>query len=201
MVYIEYFSRRPGIEVAEFHRVVRQVQRNWEAGSPEDHLILNAGRTWRLGPEPEYLGIWHTPNSGLERLGDWERAFRARGEVGDEATMSRVARINFAGCYEAVLEPRPARNGLYYIERFRPAGPIASIRRFYQQRTERLHHFILNLLVNRIGWLGPDPGGLAVWTVPGYAALGEIATELEAVPESLELVGAGLYADIGGEIL
>jgi hypothetical protein len=87
------------------------------------------------------------------------------------------------------------------IERFRPAGPTAPIRRFYQQRTERLHHFILNLLVNRIGWLGPDPSGLAVWTVPGYAALGDIVTELEVVPETLELVGAGLYADIGAEIL
>ena len=201
MVYVEYISRRPGIELADFHRVVRQVQQNWETGSPEDQLILNAGRTWRLGPEPEYLGIWHTPTAGLERLGEWDRAFRARGNVGDEATMSRVARVDFAGCYDALLEPRPARNGLYYMERFRPVGPAESARSFYEERLRQLGRFTLNLVARRIGRLGTDPGGLAVWTVPGFDSLRELATQLEGVREPVELVDAGLYADIGSEIL
>jgi len=201
MIYVEYISRRPGIGVAEFHRVVRQVQQNWEAGSPQDRLILNAGRTWRLGPEQEYLGIWHTPGAGLERLGDWERAFRARGEVGDEATMSRVARVDCAGCYDAILEPLPARDALYYVERFRDTQPASLIRSAYEERRERLPRFVLNLLATRIGRLGPDPGGLAVWSVPDYAALGDIVREPEGAQQPVELIGAGLYADIGSEIL
>lgn len=201
MVYVEYISRRPGIELADFHRVVRQVQHHWEAGLLQDHLILNGGRTWRLGPEPEYLGIWHTPEVGLERLGEWEQAFRARGQVGDEATMSRVARVDFAGCYEALAVPLRARDGLYYVERFRPAGPSEAIRALYKERLGQLPHCTLNLLARRIGQLAPQPGGLAVWTVPGFASLGALATQAEGVPGPVELVEAGLYVDIGSEIL
>jgi hypothetical protein len=201
MIYVEFISRRPGIEIADFHRVVRQVQQNWEAASPRDELILNAGRTWRLGSQPEYLGIWHSPGVGLERLGEWEQAFRMRGEVGDEATMSRVARVDVAGCYEALLEPRRARDGLYYIERFRCTGPSSSVRSFYEHRGARLPRFVLNLLALRIGRLAPDPGGLAVWTVPGYGSLGEIAGEADKLNPAMEWVEAGLYADIGSEIL
>ena len=78
MIYIEYISRRSGIELDDFHRVVRQVQEAWEAGHGADRLIINVGRTWRLGPEPEYLSIWDTGASGLDRLDDWARAFRDR---------------------------------------------------------------------------------------------------------------------------
>src|SRR4051794_32312616 len=52
MIYVEYVSRRQGIALDDFHRVVRQVQESWAAGHGADRLILNAGRTWRLGPEP-----------------------------------------------------------------------------------------------------------------------------------------------------
>ncbi|MGH9840593.1 MAG: hypothetical protein ACREEM_17590 [Blastocatellia bacterium] len=201
MVYVEYISRRPGIELADFHRVVKQVQRHWESSHSDDQLILNAGRTWRLGPEPEYLGVWYSPQSGFDRLDEWETAFRNRGEVSDEQTMSRVARIVFAGCYEALREPIRARDGIYYVERFHPAGLPEAIRSFYEERTRGFSSFTLNLLIQRIGRLGPDPGGLAVWTLPSFAALAEIATQLDATHEPVELVGAGLYVDIGQEIL
>ena len=91
MIYIEYISRRPGIELVDFHRVVTQVQKNWSAGQAGDRLILSAARTWRLGSGPEYLGVWYTSDAGFERLDAWQAAFRARGEVGDESTMSRVS--------------------------------------------------------------------------------------------------------------
>lgn len=51
------------------------------------------------------------------------------------------------------------------------------------------------------GLLAPDPGGLALWTVPGYAALLDLAREQKVVNQPVELVGAGLYADIGREVL
>jgi hypothetical protein len=201
MIYVEYISRRPGIELADFHRVVRQVQQNWEAGSPEDRLILNAGRTWRLGPEPEYLGVWHVPRAGLERLGEWEQAFRDRGVVGDEATMFRVARVDVAGCYDELAEPMAARDGLYCVEQFRPTAPAEHIRKFYAERREALSQCCLNLLCSRIGRLAPEPGGLAVWTIPGYGSLEPIVRQLDGLVSPVELTNAGLYADIGSEIL
>jgi hypothetical protein len=201
MIYVEYFSRRQGIALNDFHRVVRQVQEAWAAGHGTDRLILNAGRTWRLGPEPEYLGIWCTGEAGFERLDDWTRAFQERGEVGDEATMSRVARIDFAGCYRALDPPAPARGGVYYVEAFRPGGADDEIRLAYRDRARNHPELALNLVTVRIGKLAPDPGGLAVWTLPNFAALASIASELDDRTRPVELSYAGVYTDIGNEIL
>lgn len=201
MVYVEYISRRAGIDLADFQRVVTQVQHAWESGFSDDRLILSAGRTWRLGPEPAYLSIWYTPQAGLSRLDEWTQAFRVQAVVDDEANMSRVARIDGAGCYEPLLDPRPARHGLYYVEWFRPAADDTDIAAFYQESSERFPQLILNLVARRIGRLAPDPGGLAVWTVPDFARLGEIAAALDRRCEPVELTGAGVYTDIGQEIL
>lgn len=42
---------------------------------------------------------------------------------------------------------------------------------------------------------------MAVWTIPDFAALDEIARELDGAHEPIELVTAGTYADFGHEIL
>jgi hypothetical protein len=55
--------------------------------------------------------------------------------------------------------------------------------------------------VVRIGKLAPDPGGLAVWTLPSYGALASIARELAAPGGPARLVTAGVYNDVGKEIL
>ena len=41
-------------------------------------MILSMGRTWRLGPEPEYLTLPGTRRPpGLGRLDDWDKVFRS----------------------------------------------------------------------------------------------------------------------------
>jgi hypothetical protein len=195
MIYIEYISRRPNIALDDFHRVVRQVQQAWEAGHGADRLILNAGRTWRLGPQPEYLGIWDTGASGLERLDDWARAFRERGVVGDEATMSRVARIDVAGCYRALEAPVPGRGRIYYVENFVPSKNDDDILTAHQERARRHDGVQLHLLAVRIGRLAPDPGGIAVWGLHNFASLAGVASDCASA------ISAGVYADIGEEIL
>ena len=201
MIYVEYISRRPGIGLDDFHRVVRQVQDSWEAGHGSDELILNAGRTWRLGPEPEYLGIWSTGASGLERLDDWTQAFHERGKVGDEATMSRVARVDFAGCYEALEPPIRAQGRIYYLERFVPSGSNDEVRSAYQGRARKHSSLQLNLLAVRMGKLAPDPGGIAVWSLLNFEALAGIVCELDGWTQPIQLTSAGAYVDIGDEIL
>jgi hypothetical protein len=200
MIYIEYFSRRPDVELADFHAGVGKGL-GWDAGYSEDQLVLHAGRTWRMGPAPEYCMVWHSPGAGCERIDAWDFIFRAGEADQFEMPFLRVARIEGAGCYEALLEPVRAQSGTYYGEYFRPAGVMTEVRSFYEERARRHLDFKLNLLAVRIGRLGPEPGGLAVWTLPNFAVLGEIARELDGVTKPLELVAAGTYTDIGREIL
>src|SRR5262249_27639660 len=118
-----------------------------------------------------------------------------------EEPLQKVARIDAAGCYQSLLEPVRRRNGTYYVEFFRAQGELSTIREFYEARKRRHPGFILNLLVHRIGRLGPEPGALAVWTVPTFASLAEIAEELDHVTEPVHLEAAGTYTDAGEEII
>jgi hypothetical protein len=201
MIYVEYISRRPGIALDDFHRVVRRVQEAWEAGHSSDRLILNAGRTWRLGPPPEYLGIWDTGTAGLERLDAWARAFRERGNVGDETTMERVARIDAAGCYRALDEPVSARGKIYYVENFIPSRGDGEILASYRERARSHAGVRLYVLAVRIGRLAREPGGIAVWGVSNFGSLAGLASEPGGDSSAAPVFSAGVYADIGEEIL
>jgi hypothetical protein len=201
MIYIEYISRRPGVELGKFHEAMAKGQDGWDAGYGEDQLVLNMARTWRMGPEPEYLGVWHSPGYGFDRIDDWDRIFRSGEADQYEEPFRQVARIDMAGCYDPLREPVRARNASYYAEFFQANEPVAAVRDFYEQRARRHQRFTLNLLAHRIGRLGPEPGGLAVWSLPNFAALQEIAQELDRVKEPVELVAAGTYVDVGKEIL
>jgi hypothetical protein len=201
MIYIEYISRRPGVDLREFHEMMSKGQDGWDADYQEDQLVMSVSRTWRMGPEPEHLAVWHSPGFGLERLDEWDRIFRSGAADHLEEPFRKVARIDIAGCYETLLEPVRARNGSYYAEFFKATATWAAVRESYQERARQHPRLTLNLLVHRIGRLGPDPGGLAVWTLPSFAALGEIARELDGVDEPIQLKAAGTYADVGNEII
>ena len=201
LVYIEYFSRRPGVDLETFRKQAAQGQEGWDSGFGEDRLVLGLARTWRLGPEPEYMAVWHSPAAGFDRLDSWDKIFR-RGEADHlEQPFFQVARIDVAGCYAPLLQPVPGRNAVYYAEFFRAGPDLDAVGAFYRERSEAHSGLTLNLLVHRIGKLGPDPGGIAVWTLPDFASLGAIAAALDGVREPLELVRAGTYADFGNKIL
>lgn len=231
MIYIEFTSRRPqpGLrlddggaptlesfesQLERFHRAVLAEQSGWESGWPDDRMILSIGRTWRLGPEPEYLTVWHSPGAGLGRLGDWDKAIRS-GEAGEiEKPFRQLARIDRAGCYESLIDPirQPVRSavaagdagtqrGIYYAEYFEPAGSEDEIRGLYLKRAAAHGDLTLALCIVRIGKLAPDPGGLAVWTLPAYSALATIARDLDGTSVPVRLVAAGIYNDVGREIL
>jgi hypothetical protein len=218
VIYIEFTSRRPqpGVrengqgtlalesfesELQRFHRAVLAGQSGWENAWSDDQMILSLGRTWRLGPEPEYMTVWHTPTAGLERIDEWDKVFRS-GEADElEKPFRELARIERAGCYEALLEPKRQKDGIYYAEFFEPVGSNDAIRMLYAQRAKAHANLTLALCIVRIGKLAPDPGGLAVWTVPSYGALAAIARELDGTREPVRLTTAGVYNDVGREIL
>jgi hypothetical protein len=165
-------------------------------------LLLNLGRTFRTGPEPEYVAVWYSRDAGLERIGEWERIF-ASGEADHlEETFRLAARIDTAGCYEPLLEPVQGRDGLYYGEYLdvAPGTGRDEVASFFAGRRDR-HGLTLNLLCDRIGGLGPDPRCLAFWTVPGWDALDEVVRDLDGLTAPVRLVHGSLYRDLGAETL
>ncbi len=134
LVYIEYISRRSGIGLHEFHTVVGGGQTGWSGDYSEDAAILNLGRSWRMGPEPEYMCVWYTPDAGMERIDEWERVFRSGVADAYEEPFRLAGRIDRAGCYEPLLEPVRGSMGRYYAEWFDLApgasreGVIESVR-------------------------------------------------------------------------
>ena len=201
MIYIEYISRRTGIELEDFHETFLRVQRGWESGASEDQLIVNAARTWRLGPEPEYFTVWHTADAGFERIDEWQRIFDDRAAKGHVSPLKRVARMDAAGCYEALRPPLKCQGGLYYVERFAPRARAEDVRIAYEKRADNHPRFTLALLAQRVGFLGPNPPGFAIWIVPSFGALEEIAEDLQNSDGPVTLELAAVYVDVGKEIL
>ena len=201
MIYIEYISRRPGIELEDFHETFLSVQCGWESGASEDQLIVNAARTWRLGPNPEYFTVWHTANSGFERIDEWQRIFDDRAARGHVSPLRRVARMDAAGCYEALRPPVKCQGGLYYVERFVPRVHRETVCEVFEKRANNHPRFTLALLAERVGWLGPGPAGFAIWIVPSFSALEDIAEDLKNSDGPVALDLAGVYVDVGREIL
>ena len=203
LVYVEYISRRPGIGLHEFHKVAGGGQSGWAGDYGDDVALLNLGRSWRIGPDPEYMSVWYTPGSGLDRIDFWERTFRSGDADAYEEPFRLAARIDRAGCYEPVIEPVRGTAGRYYAEWFEPAAGVTTdeLATWFGERSARHPELDLNLACLRIGQLGPEPRGLAVWGLPSWAACDAIARELEGSERPARLVTASFYADWGTEQL
>ena len=203
LVYIEFISRRPGIGLHEFHAVAGGGQTGWAGQYDDDVAVLNVGRSWRIGPEPEYLCAWYSRDAGMERIDEWERVFRSGDADNLEEPFRLAARIDAAGCYEPLLEPVVGSKGRYYAEWFEisDAANHDDVRGSFEARRDQHPDMELNLLVDRIGRLGPDPRGLAVWGVDSWSAVETIARDLETVTEPIRIVTASFYADFGKEQL
>jgi hypothetical protein len=75
------------------------------------------------------------------------------------------------------------------------------VRSAYEQRAAGHPELELFFVLDRIGRLGPDPPGLAVWGLPSWAHLEEIARDLDGVDAPVRLVHAGMYSEFGKETL
>jgi hypothetical protein len=110
--------------------------------------------------------------------------------------------MDVAGCYEPLLEPRAGKTGRYYAEYFDfvPGATRDAVRDFYGERAVRYPDLELSLLVDRLGTLGPDPRGLAVWSCTAWASLDGLVRELDDENAPVRDASGALYADLGREI-
>jgi predicted ester cyclase len=190
LCYLEFFRPLPGVPLETFHRVASTSFAEWTRLYPEDELIANLGRTWRMGPYRYLLG-WRC--RGIERWSEWNEIFGS-GDVDDlEHPILDVLATDTAGFYRELVPSRPALHGAaYYLETFAPWGGAGEA---YERRAEE-HGIELVMLLERVGRLGPEPGGLALMALDEVSAAMRLQRD---VPPAV--ADAGVYAPIGSEIL
>jgi len=201
LVYVEFISRRPGVSLEEFHERAGRIQGDLAEGHGEDLMLLNAGRTWRVGPEPEYICVWYTAASSLERIDDWERLF-GEGEAEHHAGFQAVARIDRAGCYIPLGEPTRADEGRYLVEWIACQGTSdETISKVFAERAQRHPQRTLRCLARPLGVLAPDARAFAVWGLSAWRDAEALARDLPDPGSGVSVIDASLLADFGEEQL
>jgi hypothetical protein len=68
--YIEFYSRKAGVDPETFREVVQRTDAWWAEANPQDRPVLMVGRTWRLGG-PEYMRVWQIDSAA--RIDEWTK--------------------------------------------------------------------------------------------------------------------------------
>ena len=203
LVYLEFISRRPGVSLEQFHAVAGQGQTGWAGDNTEDVLLANLGRSWRTGPEPEYIAFWHTRAQGLDRFDDWERIFRSGVAEQFEEPFRLAARIERGGSYDALLEPVPVDTERCYLEFFDFAGGARrdEVCAAYEERAGRHGDLKLNVLLDRIGRLGPTRAASRYGACPPGLRWRRSPATSTATMGPFAWWTPGMYSEFGKETL
>ena len=198
MIYLEFIERDRWVPI-EIFRYIGNQQSNWSEGSI-DRMLLQLGRTMRLGPRPSYLCLWDIPDIG--RLDAWEEYFHSPAAARNPRSlaMHRSINIDRAGLYEVLDEGASVEAALYIVDYCDPRlATDAEIRQGFADRAARHPEIVRIRLLRRLGQLGPDPAVMAIWGAPSYAVAEPLLrdTSLGAVT----LVDSGIYRTFGEEIL
>jgi hypothetical protein len=182
----------------EIFRHLGNQKSDWAPGS-KDRVLLQLGRTMRLGPEPGYLCLWEIP--GLDRLDAWEAYFHSEAAQANRRSraMHHAIQIERAGLYDA-LHQAGLDASLYVIE-FWDALTIGSdeVLRSLTNRARAHPNVTMVLVIRRVGLLGPAPEGLTIWGSPSYAAAESLLRDASCPP--IALTNLGVYRYFGDEVL
>lgn len=196
MYYVEFIARDRSMPIEIFRAFADQAA-SWVDGQV-DRMVLQLGRTLRLGPHPGYLALWRIP--GIARLDAWEAYFASddyRAGNRRSHAMHRAIEITDAGLYDALVEDGTEPAGLHLIERFDSAAEDAAIAAWFRARPARGGR--LAYVLRRVGLLGPDPAHLAVWSFADYAACEAFVRAPSG--NEVRIVSAGAYRWLGQEVL
>ena len=198
MIYAEFIDRDRSMPIEIFRRLGNQGS-DWAEGA-EDRVVLQLGRTLRLGPGPSYLCLWDIPS--IARLDSWEDYFHSPTAARNSRSlaMHRTIHIQRAGLYDVLRRAENLEAALYLIEYVEPQEQSDdSIRAMLADRAQRHHALRQILALRRMGKAGPVPALLSIWGAPDYATLEPILRDDRMEP--LRLVDIGVYRSFGEEVL
>ncbi len=197
MIYVEFIERDRWMPI-EIFRLLGDQEASWVEGSV-DRMVLQLGRTLRLGPQPSYLCLWDIPD--ISRLDAWEAYFQSVAALQNRRSqgMHRAIHIARAGLYDALQQDADTRAPLYIVEYCAARGEDAKIRGIFAERGARHADLRQLFLLRRLGRIGPDPGLISIWGAPSYAAA-EPLIRTAGQPD-LDFVDVGIYRRFGEETL
>jgi hypothetical protein len=67
--YVEFYSRKPGVDHRTFQETVLRTDAYWASANPQDRPVIAMARTWRLGG-PHYIVIWEIDSAA--RIDEWK---------------------------------------------------------------------------------------------------------------------------------
>lgn len=200
MYYVEFIQRDRSMPVDIFRTLADQAS-SW-VDPDADRMVLQLGRTMRLGPHPSYLALWRI--AGIERLDAWESYFGTdsyRAGNPRSHAMHRAIDIARAGLYDAAVEAGTTREGLHVVEYVDAARPGPALGDWYRARAGAWPAARLAYVLTRVGLLGPDPSHLAIWSFADYAASEAFVRTAPGDDGDIRVVHAGVYRWLGEEVL
>jgi hypothetical protein len=200
MLYLEYIERDRFVPIEVFRYLADQGA-SWAEGHI-DQMILQLGRTMRVGPMPSYLCFWRIPT--VDRLDAWESYFSSDAAFRDRRgnAVHRSIHIQRAGLYDELLPGDTLSEGQWYAEYFdAPSHAIdATVLNAFRTRAEQQQDARLRMVLRRVGFLGPDPANLAIWSAPSFAAF-EVVARSALDCKVVDIRTAGFYRRLGEETL
>jgi hypothetical protein len=200
MLYVEFIDRDRFVPVEVFRYLADQGA-SWAEGQA-DQMILQLGRTLRLGPTPGYLAFWRIP--AITRADAWEAYFSSdaafRNRRGN--AMHRAIHIQRAGLYDELVAEPLSGDGYWYVEYFDVAPDLDDSAVVSPFATRRKAHpeARLCMVLRRLGFLGPDPAHLAVWALSSYEAM-EPMVRAAPLTRAIQIKTAGVYRRLGEETI
>lgn len=196
MIYAEFIERDRAIPL-EIHRFFSK-QDQWNAAG--DERVINIARTKAVGPPPANLCCWRIKD--ISRMEEWETYFQSAESRQDVSEWATYHALDFrrAGLYDEVIETTMPEEGLHFVEFFAAAATVSDEEMHHHFRARSRKHSAgrLNALLRRVGLLGPDPGGIAIWTFSNYMEMERIAREVQD-ETPLRPTAVGLYRNVGQE--
>ncbi len=198
MIYIEFIERDRFVPI-ELFRYLADQEGIWAEGQI-DRLILQLGRTFRFGPIPSYLAFWQIPS--MDRVDVWQTYFNSDAALRNRrsSAMHRGIHVQRAGLYDETVAKGPYDREHWYIEYF-DAGASSgsdSIEKLFRARASAHSQVNLEMVLSRVGVLGPDPANLAVWSAKRFQ---DVEGLVRSAPASAgaQIKVAGFYRLLGHE--
>lgn len=195
LIYVEYLRRDRAIPAPVFRHHAKQ---DWQAEG--DVMVGNLARTMKIGPEPHHICLWRI--ASIKRMDEWEDFFRTAEGRAYVIQSPVAAAVDFYQCglFDIIIEPDIAPGELALVEFFAPGEATADqLARDFRQREANFAGARQTGLLTRLGLMGPEPGGIALWSFRNYTE-SEPFLRAQNAKYAARIEAAGFYRPLGEDI-